>query len=93
MSQPNLMKKSSNSLKFVLKTECGECNMLKDTVAELQKTVRKLEEFLSNYKNDTDNKIGELHKELDKSKIGIENLHKEVVNLQSDNIDIFRNSV
>jgi SMC interacting uncharacterized protein involved in chromosome segregation len=89
MSQPNLMKKkSSNSLKLVLTTECGECTVLKDTVEGLQKTVSKLEEFINNYKYDTDNKIGELHKELDKSKIEIENLHKEVVNLQRDNIDI-----
>ena len=75
MSHPNLMKKkSSNSLKLVLTTECGECTVLKDTVEGLQKTASKLEEFLNNYKNDTDNKIGELH--------------KEVVNIRRDNIEI-----
>jgi hypothetical protein len=86
MSQPNLMKKkSSNSLKLVLSTECGECTVLKDTVEGLHKTVSKFEEMFNNYKNDTNNKIGELHKELEdiknKSKI-------EIGNLQRDNIEI-----
>ncbi len=104
MSQPNLMKKkSSNSLKLVLTTECGECTVLKDTVKELHKTVSKFEEMFNNYKNDTNNKIGELHKELEdnkiESKIEIGNLHKElednknkskieIGNLQRDNIEI-----